>query len=157
LKYGRLTFLEEISEGRNTQWLMFCDCGSTKTFYKCNVLRGTTTSCGCYRKEKQTKHNQGSYLQGRSLTYRIWVGLRSRCNNPKAKDYKYYGVKGIRVCPQWDDFNIFLLDMGECPSKEYSIDRIDSTGNYEPSNCRWITKFENISRASTGRNKRIFK
>jgi hypothetical protein len=62
--------------------------------------------------------------------------MRGRCNNPNTKEYKNYGGRGIQVCPEWDDFSVFLQDMGERPPG-LSIDRIDNGGDYEKGNCRW--------------------
>lgn len=71
-------------------------------------------------------------------THRIWVGMRRRCRDENASGYQNYGGRGIKVCPEWDSFEQFLSDMGECPSG-YSLDRIDGDLGYEPSNCRWAT------------------
>jgi hypothetical protein len=66
--------------------------------------------------------------------------MRGRCNNPTNKGYKYYGARGIRVCKEWDDFAVFLADMGSSWAEGLSIDRLDVNGNYEPANCAWIPK-----------------
>lgn len=69
--------------------------------------------------------------------------MKSRCNNPNEQWYHLYGGKGIKVCDRWcDSFWNFLEDMGEKPSPQHSIDRIDSDGDYEPSNCKWSTPTE---------------
>jgi hypothetical protein len=64
-----------------------------------------------------------------------------RCTNPKHPAYAYYGGRGITVCPEWRDFAIFWLAMGECPDG-YWMDRIDNSKGYEPGNCRWVTPSE---------------
>ena len=66
-----------------------------------------------------------------------------RCNNKNASNYERYGGRGIKVCNEWLSFENFLLHMGERPSIKHELDRIDNNGNYEPSNCRWVTASEN--------------
>ncbi len=70
--------------------------------------------------------------------YETWRGMKQRCRNPNHHAYKYYGGKGVTVCERWNNFEVFLEDMGSKPVGT-SLDRIDSTGIYEPSNCRWAT------------------
>lgn len=75
--------------------------------------------------------------------YMAWKGMRNRCNNPNYHSFHRYGGRGIKACGEWDDFNNFINDMGVAPSKKHQLDRIDNDGNYEPSNCRWVTPKEN--------------
>ena len=83
-----------------------------------------------------------NYKHGRRNTalYRLWLCIRSRCSDPKRSDYKYYGGRGIRVCPRWDDFTQFEADVGPHPGKKLTFDRKDTNGDYEPGNVRWATR-----------------
>jgi hypothetical protein len=83
----------------------------------------------------------------------ILNGMKTRCNNPNAKDYKNYGGRGVQVCSEWsNDTSSFVkwsLENGY--TDELTIDRIDVNGNYEPSNCRWITMKEQSNNRTTSR------
>lgn len=84
----------------------------------------------------------------KSPTYRTWRSMKARCYNPQSLSFKYYGAKGIRICERWESFDAFLEDMGERPEGT-SIDRLDSTKNYEPENCRWATTKQQNRNLST--------
>lgn len=83
------------------------------------------------------RHGESSY-DNKTVEYKTWVSIRSRCTNPKTNRYYLYGGKGIKVCERWDSFDNFLEDMGRRPEGRYSIDRIDSNGDYTKDNCRWV-------------------
>lgn len=88
-----------------------------------------------------------------SITYQSWRAMNQRCNCSKNKDYHNYGGRGIQVTPEWKSFVSFLNNMGERPSKEYSLDRIDPDGNYTPFNCQWILKTENSRKGNAERSR----
>lgn len=72
--------------------------------------------------------------------YAAWLNMRNRCNNPNYEHFADYGGRGITVCAQWDDFRVFLADVGLRPSSELTLDRIKTDGDYEPDNVRWATR-----------------
>ena len=150
-KYGRLTVLDRSKNiSKIVAWRCLCSCG-TKTIVKALCLRsGGTKSCGCLGREirKLSKTTHG--MVG-SAEYTTWCALKSRCNTKTDKRFHDYGGRGIKVCDGWLKFEGFYADMGDKPSPNHSIDRIDNDGNYEPGNCRWATTEQQ------SRNKRIRK
>jgi hypothetical protein len=75
--------------------------------------------------------------------YGIWNAMRQRCTNPNSQKWKHYGGRGIKVCDEWlKSFIPFYEHIGPKPSSEYSLDRINNDGNYEPGNVRWATIYE---------------
>ncbi len=119
-----------------------CHCGSIREYRRQRVAKGETTNCGCVN----IKHGEHD-----SITYVTWEAMMGRCYNPKKDSYKWYGARGIEVCEAWKDYRNFRRDMGERPSKHYSIDRINPDGNYEKANCRWLLKSENTKRIYASR------
>ena len=117
-----------------------CDCGTERALAIQVWTHGLSKSCGCWKVERARVAATTHGRKGTS-TYNSWLKMWSRCTNPNNNRYQYYGALGVTVCERWCDFSLFLADMGERP-KDRTLDRIDSEGNYEPSNCRWATAVE---------------
>lgn len=102
------------------------------------------------KKHGALKKTDGLY----PITYQAWRSMKSRCKEYSPEAHLYF-YRGIRVCDRWEkSFIYFLEDMGEKPSREYVLDRINVDGNYEPENCRWITAKENSANRRVSLNNR---
>lgn len=113
-------------------------------------------SCGCLNlemiKTRSTTHGRSG---GKDITYSSWSSMKTRCLSKTNHKYKKYGGVGITICQQWkDSFEIFLKDVGERPSKQYSLDRFpNNKGNYEPNNVRWATQKQQQNNRTNNINK----
>jgi len=145
-KFNRWTVLS-ISEKRYrsmTIWLCRCECGVEREIIGNNITRNISKSCGCLKLErtKACKTIHGDAVDGKlSSLYRIWQGMKERCFYPSQPAYKYYGGRGIKLCQEWHAYYNFKRWAIENGYREgLSIERINNDGNYEPENCRWISK-----------------
>ncbi len=145
-KWNRLTAIRFVqwkywaSGKRDPVWLWKCDCGNEKEVLATNVKSGQVKSCGCFLSERMrevhTRHGAARHGSEKRM-YRVFIGMRSRCSNPKDGNYKRYGARGIRV--EWPCYEDFEKDMGPSYKKGLTIGRINNDGNYCKENCRWET------------------
>lgn len=145
MKFERLLVLSrEESTRHGKRWKCLCDCGSTTVVYGHKLLSGQAKSCGCIRREKQ--HGKAG-----TRLYRIWGGIKTRCNNPNSDHFNSYMGRGIAICDEWrDDFMAFYnWALANGYRDDLTLDRKDPNGNYEPANCRWATTSEQNSNKTT--------
>lgn len=135
--YNRLTLVREVFGGSRRRWLCECVCGNLKIVSLNDLISNHVRSCGCFRVES-TKARATIHGMYETAEYDAWVNMKSRCLDSNSSSYEYYGALGVFVCQEWlNSFEVFLNDVGLKPSKEYSLDRINVYGNYEPGNVRW--------------------
>lgn len=142
-KHGRLTVLDydETSRGRNARWICQCDCGKIVTVYGHTLESGHTKSCGCLKLEMLAKRStiHGDSGKNKSKLYTTYHNMMQRTHNKNSPDYRFY--KNVEVCDEWASsylvFKEWALNNGY--EDGLTLDRIDVYGNYEPSNCRWVT------------------
>jgi hypothetical protein len=147
-KYGRLAVLRKTGKQKKGiyYWFCRCDCGNNTVVKSGNLRSGVVKSCGCLPLEmhikRLTTHGLSIGPDGKHpKLYRVWTQMRQRLTNPNDHNFKYYGARGIKRCSEWDDYEVFHKWAMENGYEEgLSIDRIDPDGDYEPSNCRWVTQ-----------------
>ncbi len=157
--FGRLTVIgpapcPENIKNTHKYWLCRCDCGNQTVVRGSNLKSNRTKSCGCLK--NQVKHGKI-----KTRLYRIFGAMKTRCYNQNATAYVNYGARGIKVCEAWLDKvngfqNFAEWSLANGYSDDLSIDRINVNGNYEPSNCRWVSsQTQNCNRRKFKINKSI--
>jgi len=152
MRFGRLTVVSQAKSisGGGRRWRCVCTCGNERLVGSHGLIYGESRSCGCFQREDAKQKRTVHGLTG-TPTRTSYSRMKRRCYEPGDNSYFYYGARGVKVCERWKhSFANFLEDMGPCP-EGMSLDRIDNSGDYEPSNCRWATPTEQ------NRNKRKYR
>lgn len=134
-------------KNKRTYWLCQCDCGNQKVV-RSDCLK-VIQSCGCVKKEQDKKnlHITNPHGCASHPAFNIWLGMMARCTHEWIPSYKDYGGRGITVCEEWQNpqnFTKWADETGYKPNKNLTIERKDVNGNYEPSNCIWIPRNEQV-------------
>lgn len=147
---GKLTKICDAPKltSREGQHAVFdCECGEQYVGAICDVVAGRVKSCGCL------SHGPKPDANGRKSGYTNWKQMRTRCRN----DITYLS-QNIKCCERWDSFDNFYADMGPKPTEKHTLDRIDNTKGYEPTNCRWATwKEQHANRRKNVIRNKMFK
>lgn len=150
LRFGRwvvIGYSDLRTKSQGLYWECVCDCGTQRPVSSLTLKNGTSKSCGCLKievaKRQFLKHGHENN-RGKTRTYTSWDNMVQRCTNPNRPEYKHYGGRGITICQKWRTFENFYSDMGDRPNNR-SLDRINNDGNYEPDNCRWATRSQQVS------------
>lgn len=153
MKFGELTVSYDSGErsSGSVVWTCKCSCGNITNVRAGDLISGNTTSCGHLR-GKHNIENWTTHGCTNTPEYMTWTSMIKRCTNPNNKSYHRYGGRSITVCDRWlKSFENFYADMGPRPTDQHSIDRRENDGNYEPSNCYWSTKEEQVNNRETNR------
>jgi len=157
-KINKLTILSEAEPRKGKYNKIFscrrrvnyvCDCGNKGVADFLSIIKGATSSCGCFRVELHSERMGIHYdaVRGSEFyyLYTTWSTMVTRCHNPNYIKYHNYGGRGIKVCDyfrDWIRFKTWILEnLGHRP-KGHSLDRINNDGNYEPGNLRWATAIQ---------------
>ena len=141
-KFNKLTVIGFYEKSKNgARWLCECDCGNKTIVRGANLKNGSVKSCGCLVHENKSNIKHGL---SKTRIYSIYIKMKERCNNVNSKSYKDYGARGISVCEEWENnfikFYEWAINNGY--NDNLTIERINVNGNYEPNNCKWISKKE---------------
>lgn len=151
--YNRLTVIAKSHMRNNcSYWKSRCVCGKVVVVIGSSLKNGNTKSCGCLNRELSAKKlilANTTHGSSKTRLYKTWKGIRERCYSLGHTSYKDYGRRGVRVCKEWHKFETFKKWATQNGYRNnLTIDRKNPFGNYEPGNCRWIT------RSKQGRTKR---
>ena len=131
----------------NAYWLCSCKCGGRRVVQTWLLTGRRVRSCGCLGNGRRT-HGESIY-GSKSREYKAWIAMKSRC-----KSNNYY-IGRVLICKRWiNSFENFLADMGRCP-EGLTLEREDNDGNYEPDNCVWTSRAEQVKNRRPNSNYKL--
>lgn len=151
-KFGRLTVIARAGSRKEKGysrklWECVCECGKHKIVNTRSLTNGHTQSCGCLADESRKKPKIDIVTREEHIRLRkVWNSIKQRCYNPNSQEYRNYGGRGIKMCDEWRNSSKAFIEwaLNNGYSIGLDVDRIDNNGNYEPSNCQFLTRSENV-------------
>ena len=142
-RYGRLVAIKPtgLRYNRYVVWQCRCDCGKVISLNSGSLLSGNTRSCGCLLKDVLVSRNT-THNKSKDPIYNVWSSMIQRCTNPRFRQYKDYGGRGIKPSEDWRTFENFFRDMSGTHSQKLTLERLDNTKGYNKENCKWATRTE---------------
>lgn len=139
-KYNMLKVISFYDiQDKKSRWLCECECGNKKILFGRDIKSGNTKSCGCLLHKKKYDNEMGIKIK---RLQHIYYQMKQRCYDKNNPLYKHYGKRNITICEEWlkdiNNFHNWALNNGY--DNNLTIERINVNGNYEPNNCKWITK-----------------
>lgn len=135
--FGRLVVVRRSHKDGTGAWVWLCRCDCARYVF----VRGATLAAGRTSACSRCAAAMRSRTHGETGTplYRRWRAMLDRCENRHHRGWQNYGGRGIAVCTRWHSYEAFAADMGPTFRPDLELDRIDTDGDYEPRNCRWIS------------------
>ncbi len=146
------TYFKVDNKGRKRKYIDInckeCDKQLTMRYDSYKMTKYKNMCVSCLSKIQPTSFQKTQNGLSSHPVYKSWICMKARCYRETNDNYKWYGGKGVSICEEWKDnfFIFFEWSIKNKWEKGLQIDRIDSNGNYEPSNCQWITQRENVQR-----------